>query len=1321
MKNPKALLVTTIGIVASLLPLTMAQAANPTKAEISKTISSTATTLTKAISDLAKKNGEAVPSETTYQTIFGSIPMPSGIMLNPKAHSLTDMFNYKVVAYICNEGIIQTPCAVGATQSNSKASVSSNTKTSPNNTSSNNKTPVNANSSNQPSGNANSSNQPSGNVNSSVTTPADPNLGSNSEPATPAVVVIPKIFKTLTYKQNLNTLSINWSYLGKTPKTVTISYYPLGKLKLAKSSKISGSNKTFLVSNLISNTQYQFTVKANTGLSKTITAKLIAKPAAAQSFSSTKIGDTLLLTWLPDYSYIESSKVGSPSSLLLTLRYINPISKPLSLKLDSNITSYTLKSSQILGLDSISLAYQNLAGLSEVKTIRIDKTYLDKITPTQDSLNSLTLTWPLNDAILDATLTISGNNLLRNTEVIKLTKNDTKIQLSNLTPKGNYSFAIKQNYADGSSDYLKLNSFTLLENPLTPTNLAVTPNNAWASINWAAVNPSSGADYILDYKLSTSSTWTSVTTTSPNYSLVGLTNNQSYQIRVASHNSFATSTYSNILSFTPINIPNSPTSLSVVGNDTTAKLSWTAPSPVVSSVITSYLVEYKISTNPTYTQIYTNSLNTTYLLTGLTNEVSYDLRVSAIIVYGNSLPSEKQTVKPTASLYYIIPQPAINTSQGILLNWTPSLALLASNQLLSYRVDYQLQGASTWDTLTISVNQTPSYTLTNLVAGMTYNYKVTPIMGEGFTDSLAPIVVLSFVATNYSSNIYNLNGYATANGAQLYWSQIPGLNTTYSVFYQATGATSWVLLASGLTATTYSATSLSASTSYNFQVTSSNGTTLPPLTITPTQSSLLPSTPAGLIAQGSISAGNTVTLLWGTPTYVGGSSITSYLVEYKLSTVATWSIFSSGSINTYATITGLTAGSSYDFRVTPYNSYGAGAAATAAATPFAAPTGASSVGSLNAAPSAGSVLLSWIPPTSVGTANVINYYIYQKLTSAVDWVLLSSTQVAPAYTISNLTPGTSYDFKVQANNGLVLGSPAVITASPFNLPSAPTNLLVTKATATPSSVTLTWGNPSSNGGSLVTSYQIQQKLSSSSTWVTVASNNLTNTFLATSLLTNSSYDFSITPINAAGYGSPAYVTVTTYSLPSAPTNLLATSSYYTLSLSWLTPSFDGNTPILGYQISYKQSTDLNYTQTSCPAFCSQVNNYLLNLPLLPNTSYDIQVAAINAVGNSLPLTQTFSTLSPVAPSLVLNAIATTGLNTVNLSWSTPSSDNGSPILSYTVSVSPSGLNTYVVLYTGSNLSAIDSSTTTGLSYDYKIVATNAIGDSLPVIVTIVSN
>lgn len=105
-------------------------------------------------------------------------------------------------------------------------------------------------------------------------------------------------------------------------------------------------------------------------------------------------------------------------------------------------------------------------------------------------------------------------------------------------------------------------------------------------------------------------------------------------------------------------------------------------------------------------------------------------------------------------------------------------------------------------------------------------------------------------------------------------------------------------------------------------------------------------------------------LTWTAPASTGGSAITDYLVEYKLHSSGTWLTFSDGvSTSAAATVTGLAAGSSYDFRVSAINAIGTGASSSVLTASTA------SGGSLSITNLAATITSAFALPTPDGTAN----------------------------------------------------------------------------------------------------------------------------------------------------------------------------------------------------------------------------------------------------------------------------------------------------------------------------------------------------------------
>ncbi len=191
----------------------------------------------------------------------------------------------------------------------------------------------------------------------------------------------------------------------------------------------------------------------------------------------------------------------------------------------------------------------------------------------------------------------------------------------------------------------------------------------------------------------------------------------------------------------------------------------------------------------------------------------------------------------------------------------------------------------------------------------------------------------------------------------------------------------------------------------------------------------VPDAPTNLVA----TAGNgQVSLSWSVPSDDGGSSITDYKIEYNDGNG--WQIFTDGtSPDTTATVTGLTNGTSYDFRVSATNSVGTGPASQIAiATPATtnvtvpgAPTNLVATGGQNT-----KIPLSWTTPSSNGGSAITDYKIEYKTTASTTWISFPHTpSVATSVTVTGLANEQSHNFKVSAINGVGMSTPSNISSA----------------------------------------------------------------------------------------------------------------------------------------------------------------------------------------------------------------------------------------------------------------------------------------------------
>ena len=214
-----------------------------------------------------------------------------------------------------------------------------------------------------------------------------------------------------------------------------------------------------------------------------------------------------------------------------------------------------------------------------------------------------------------------------------------------------------------------------------------------------------------------------------------------------------------------------------------------------------------------------------------------------------------------------------------------------------------------------------------------------------------------------------------------------------------------------------------------------------------------PDAPTGLAA---IHGNGQVELTWGAPSDDGGSPITDYAVQYSGDAGATWSAFDDGvSADTDATVTGLTNGQAYQFRVNATNAAGTGAASNIAeATPSTAP---SEPRGLAAVQNGMIVTLTWVAPIADGGSPVSGYTVQYK-PSSEQWPG-TSVDIGDLTThdIAGLTDGTTYDFRVNATNAAGTGDAPDAVSLRFDVtaPSAALSSTAPDPTPSPSSVPFT--------------------------------------------------------------------------------------------------------------------------------------------------------------------------------------------------------------------------------------------------------------------------
>ena len=240
--------------------------------------------------------------------------------------------------------------------------------------------------------------------------------------------------------------------------------------------------------------------------------------------------------------------------------------------------------------------------------------------------------------------------------------------------------------------------------------------------------------------------------------------------------------------------------------------------------------------------------------------------------------------------------------------------------------------------------------------------------------------------------------------------------------------------------------------------------------------------PVGSVTTDATVAARQVDLSWVAPD-ANGSAITGYDIQYKLDTQG-WedatTTTSSPPLTTSASITGLNAGSDYEFRVRAVNGVDAGDYSTAvSATPADIPGTPANFAVASFGDS--EVALSW--DAANGNGSAITRYEYRLDDGDGDgFGTAISAGTSTTATVTGLTNGTAYDFQIRAVNAI--GDSAwsdSITETPRTTPATPTAVVVTGGAE---QISVAWTDPADNGGSPITQYDVRYRIGTGD-WVEV--------------------------------------------------------------------------------------------------------------------------------------------------------------------------------------------------------------------------------------------
>ncbi len=807
--------------------------------------------------------------------------------------------------------------------------------------------------------------------------------------------------------------------------------------------------------------------------------------------------------------------------------------------------------------------------------------------------------------------------------------------------------------------------------PDPPTAVTGMPGDQQVTVSWTAPGDDGGTP-LTGYTVTASPGGATCTSTPPTTTCVvtGLTNGTPYTFTVVATNIRGDSVPSApSAAITPSVPPDAPTAVVASPDNASADVSWTPPIDDGGVPITSYTVTASPGGRTCSTS------GTTCTVTGLTNGVSYTFTVVATNARGDSPPSApSNAVTPAAVPGKPTGVVGIPGDQQVAVSWTAP-ASTGGSPITGYTVTSTPGGFTC-----TSTPPTTTCVVGGLTNGTSYTFRVvaTNVAGDSLPSNPTASITPS-VPPDAPTGVVAVGGNASAD---ISWTAPYDGGVPITGYTVTASPGPRTCTTSGATSCTV--TNLTNGVSYTFTVVATNArgdspASAPSNAVTPIA---VPGKPTAVQV---VPGDQQVTVSWTAPVVTGGSPITGYTVTSSPGGFTCTSV----APTTTCVVSGLTNGTSYTFTVVATNAAGdslpsSASAATTPSTPPDAPTG------VTATPGNTTALVSWTAPYDGGVP-ITGYTV-----SASPGTRTCTTTTLTSCTVTGLTNGTSYTFTVVATNARG-DSPASAPSNaviPVTVPGKPTGVVVVPADQ---QVTVSWTAPVVTGGTPITGYTV----TSSPDGVTCSSGAPTTTCVVTGLTNGVSYTFTVVATNAVGDSLPSNASPsTTPSVPpDAPTGATAAAGNKAATVSWTAP-YDGGVPITGY------------TVTASPGgrTCSTSSTSCTVTGLTNGVTYTFTVTATNARGTSPASAPSNAVIPATVPSAPFGVQVVPADQQVTVSWTTPVSDGGLPITGYTVTSTPGGFTCSTVPPT---TTCVVGGLTNGTSYTFRVVATNAVGDSAP--------
>ena len=924
----------------------------------------------------------------------------------------------------------------------------------------------------------------------------------------------------------------------------------------------------------------------------------------------------------------------------------------------TNSTEYTFTVRAALGTDPANATFTSVASTVTATPELALPAAPTGLTPTAGD-RQVTLSW---DDPNDLTLTgydYSTDGGTTSTSITGLTEAPTSYTITGLTNDTEYTLALRAENASGKGPWSDNVTATPIAKPDAPVNFKATRGSDGGEVALTWDDP--GNDTITGYQYRQKrgnrafGDWTDIDgsgATTVSHTVTGLSNGRQHTVELRAVNASGEGAASSDTATPRWPAPN----LVATPDHTRVHLEWEGVPGAKDYIITTIGPGYATTSVIGLSEPKSTLNDTISIDNPLTNGDEYTFTVWSTTA-GGTQTSVKASVKATPVAPPLPAAPTISSAtpgdQQVALSWDdPGNITITKYQVRWKEKDSNDSTYTPWAGITspnpFATPPTPptTYTATGLTNGTTYTFEVRA--GNGTGEGPASTVDTKPIAVPNAPE--NLSAAPGDGQVALSWDKPSNDATIGNYTYEVStdgGTTFAEIEGSSATTTAHTVMGLNNGTEYTLALRAENDAgkglaatvTARPIAVpaAPTISSVTP-------------GDRQVALTWDDP---DDDTITGYQVSTDggetFADIDDTDISENDTDNTLAyTVTGLTNGTEYTFKLRAVNASGVGAAATVTATMRpAAPTNFEAARDSGG----GEVALRWDDPDN---DTITGYQV--STDGGTTFTDIAGADISEGdtgntleYTVTGLTNGTEYTFKLRAVNASGAGAASPdATATP--LWPAPDNLTPAPGDG---QVVLTWDT----GDTGIARYKVSTTYTSTgntylNTVLSPGSGDQT-TLLIPGLTNRTDYTFTVQAVDTSGddtviTGRAGSVDATPVPVPAAPANLAAMPANGQAVLTWDDPN---DSSITRYQ--YRQRVSgADFGDWSDIGGSSATTTTYTVTGLTNGSPYGFELRAVNASGDGKASSVGTTPIAvPDAPTI---SSATPGDGQVVLAWNDPS-------------------------------------------------------------------